>query len=76
MLHKNNSNEEFIKNEKGNIVSINGIKLNVENLTNKCDKPFFKVEINGKQGQGLTHNEAVLNALKRTKRINMKVYKN
>ena len=50
----------------GNIISIQGRELNVENLSEKNEgEPYFQAWVDGVQDDGYTHNEAVENALKR-----------
>ncbi len=50
---------------KNNIVGINGMTLKVEHLPEqKGELDYFMAWVDGVQGDGQTHNEAVNNALK------------
>jgi len=53
------------KNTKGDIVCLHGCELNVKDLSDESDA-YFVATVNGVEGDGLTHNEAVLNAYKRS----------
>ncbi|MEH6454881.1 MAG: hypothetical protein V7749_01035 [Cocleimonas sp.] len=56
----------FGHDRNGNIISIHGRELKVENLSeNNEGKPYFQAWVDGAQDDGYTHNEAVENALKR-----------
>jgi len=58
--------ENYQFNRAGNIISIDGRTLEVRDLTyeGSCDpSPYFQAWVDGYQNDGLTHNEAVTNAL-------------
>jgi hypothetical protein len=57
------------KNEKGDIVSPHGCELNVKDLTDE-NSDYFVASVNGVEGDGLTQNEAVLNAFNRSQADN------
>lgn len=46
-----------------NIVAISGRSLKVVSFTEKDGSPYFQAWVNGYQNDGLSHNEAVRNAL-------------
>ena len=56
------------KNEKGDIVLLYGCELNVKDLTDE-NSDYFVASVNGVEDDGLTQNEAVLNAFNRSQAV-------